>query len=117
MPGNEAPDCTSIDWLAPGQPVNARDALHRIERICGLYPNLFGAMFCVAATHPGVPREQLARAIKQCRPDTEAFSVQDVVGLLTALNTGAHEGFDAVLRSRKKGERRAVGLSAWVKTD
>ncbi len=116
MPGVTSTEPSALDWLAPGRPVSPRDALQRVERICQLHPTLFGALLCASVTHPGVPHEHIARAVLQFRPDAEGLTVQDVLGLLTASHTGAREGFDAVLRSRRKGERRG-NVSAWVKPD
>lgn len=116
MPELPAPEASHLDWIAPGQPVAPREALQRIERICALHPTLFGAALCASVTHPGVPHEHIARALLQFRRDADGLTVQDVVGLLTACHTGAREGFEAVLRSRRKGERRST-VSAWVKPD
>ncbi|MFY9511895.1 MAG: hypothetical protein WAQ05_13080 [Rubrivivax sp.] len=89
---------------------DARAALRRIEQICTEQPTLFTAMFAVLATHPGVPRAQLAQAIKQFRRDAEPYAIEDVMGLLTAITNGAQQAFDAVLRTRRGGERKAVAL-------
>jgi hypothetical protein len=116
VPGSTTTDTGHLDWLAPGQPVAPREALQRIERICAMQPTLFGALMCASVTHPGVPHEHIARALLQFRPDTEGLTLQDVLGLLTASHTGAREAFDAVMRSRRKHDRRST-LAAWVKPD
>jgi hypothetical protein len=116
LEGSFTADTSPLDWLAPGQPVAPREALQRIERICALHPTLFGAVLCASVTHPGVPHAHIARALLQFRPDTEGLTAQDMMGLLTACHTGAREGFEAVLRSRRKGDRRS-NVSAWIKPD
>ncbi len=90
------------------------EALARIRAICELIPELYGAMFAVAATHQSVPKEILAAAIRQFRRDTDGLSQDDVLGLMTSILNGSRSGFDAVLRSRKKGERKAIS-TPWVK--
>ena len=103
-----------LAWLAPNHRSEPAEALARIRDICELMPELFAAMFAVLATHQGVPREILAAAIKQFRRDTDALTADDVTGLLTSILTGGRHGFDAVLRSRKKGERKVIA-TPWVK--
>jgi hypothetical protein len=109
----EQPDSDTLAWFAPGQHGTPAQALARIRAICAHVPELQGAMFAVLGAHQGVPREMLAAAIQQCRADAAAMPRADVVALLTATWTGGREGFDAVLRSRRKGERK--GGLGWVK--
>lgn len=102
-----------LDWLAPNHRAAPADALVRIRRLCELHPDLHGAVLAVMATHPAVPREILAAALKQFRRDADALSQDDVMGLLTALWNGGRQAFDTVLRTRKTAERRAAALP-WV---
>ncbi len=101
-------------WMLPGTPQGPAEVLPRVQAICAAVPDLFGAMFLLLATHQGLPRELLAAATKQFRSDLEDLSRDDVAALYTALLNGGRQGFDAVLRSRRKGERKGGGLS-WVK--
>jgi hypothetical protein len=106
-----APD---VAWILPGSHGSPAQALARIEALCVGFPDLFGAMLAVLATHQSVSREILALAILQFRPDTSDLNKDAVVGLLTSVVQGGRPGFEAVLRAKRKGERKAVGLS-WVK--
>lgn len=99
-----------LSWMAPAAAGDPRAALQRIEAICAMQPTLFGAMFTVLATHPGVPRAQLAQAVKQFRRDADPYPLEDLMGLMTALCNGAQQAFDAVLRTRRGGERKAAAL-------
>ena len=101
---NNAPD---LAWIAPTHRPAPAEALARVQAICSHCPELFGAMFSVLATHQGVPREILAAAVKQFRPDTEALSRDDVTSLLVAVWNGGKQGFDAVMRTRKSAPRAA----------
>lgn len=87
-----------------------RAALQHIEQLCRQHASLFGAIFAVLGSQPAVPRAYLAQAIKQFRPDADAYTVDDVMGLLTATVNGAQQSFDAVLRTRRGSERKAVAL-------
>ncbi len=110
----ESPDDPPpLGWYAPGQHGTPAQALARIRAICEHVPDLYGAMFAVLGAHQGVPREMLAAAIRQCRADAEALSAADVGALLTSIWTGGRDGFDAVLRARRKSERKAS--LGWVK--
>ncbi len=71
-------------------------------------------MLAVLATHQAVSREILALAILQFRTDTADLNKDAVVGLLTSVVQGGRPGFEAVLRARRKAERKAVALP-WVK--
>jgi hypothetical protein len=110
-PETEQRDAGELDWVAPTHRATPTEALPRIEAMCRLIPELYGAMSAVQSTHLGLPREIIALAIKQYRRDTDALTQQDVVGLLTSLWTGGREGFDAVLRSRKSGGRRVAAAA------
>lgn len=103
-----------IGWTVPGRHGSAGEALTRIGLLCQVHGDLFSAMLTVLATHQGVPREHLAAALRQCRPELQALAVADVVALLNAIWTGGWQGFDAVMRSRQRGERRGSALG-WVK--
>jgi hypothetical protein len=104
----------SIAWMLPGQRTPPAEAMQRIQQLCNAQPDLFSAMFMVLAGHQEVPREVLAAAIKQCRPDLDAYSREDVMGLLVAIWNGGKSGFDAVLRTRANAPKKAGGFS-WVK--
>ena len=105
----------SLAWLLPGHRSPPAQALLRIQALCSTRPDLYSAMLCVLATHQEVPREVLAAAIKQCRSDLDAFSRDDVMGLLVAIWNGGKSGFDAVLRTRANTPRKAGGGLSWVK--
>ena len=113
------PPPTALDealrWFLPGQHGTPGEVLPRIQFVCQNQPDLFSAMLLLLATHQGLPREILAAATKQCRSDLDDLTREDVVGLYTALLNGGRQGFDAVLRSRRKGERKTGGFGAWVK--
>ncbi|MCV2368590.1 hypothetical protein [Roseateles oligotrophus] len=99
-----------LSWIGPGGRNTPAQSLRRIKALCARFPDLFNAMQAVAVTHPAVSREMLAMAIKQFRRDADALSQDDVVGLLTSVVNGAHQAFDAVLRTRKGAERKATSL-------
>lgn len=105
-----------VRWLSPDGPVAPKDALPRIRTICTIFPDLFGAVFAVLATHQGVPRQALAAAVKTFRSDTSALSEADVAGLFAGLWNSGREGFESILRTRKNGKCKA-SAPAWVKTD
>ena len=71
-------------------------------------------MLAVLATHQAVSRDILALAILQFRADTSDLNKEAVVGLLTSVVQGGRPGFEAVLRAKRKGERKAAALP-WVK--
>lgn len=104
-----------LAWLLPGHRASPAEALGRIQRLCAGWPDLYGAMFVVMATHQALPRDVLAAAIKQFRPDLDAYSRDDVVSLLTALWNGGKSGFDAVLRTRANSPKKGAGALSWVK--
>lgn len=56
---------TDLSWLDPERTPAPQEALARIKTICGLFPNLDAALLTVVATHPAVPREVLAAAVKR----------------------------------------------------
>jgi hypothetical protein len=107
-------DDTGLDWLLPGHRALPAEALRRIQILCAGRPDLYGAMFCVLATHQELPRDVLAAAIKQFRSDLDPYSRDDVMGLLVAIWNGGKSGFDAVLRTRANAPKKGGGLS-WVK--
>lgn len=107
-------DPSDCAWFAPGAHGTPAQALLRIRAISAAVPDLYGAMFAVLGAHQGLPREILAAALQQCRPDAAAMKREDLVALFTSIWTGGRDGFDAVLRSRRKGERKAASLG-WVK--
>jgi hypothetical protein len=101
-------------WITPGEHGPPAVALARLRAICERMPDLHAAMFALLGTHQGLPREILAAALLQFRADARSWKADDLVALMTAVWTGGKEGFDAVSRARRKGERKAV-LGAWVK--
>lgn len=103
------------EWLRPGHRPPPAEALRRIQGLCAAWPDLHAAMLVVLATHQGLPREVLAAALKQFRPDLEPYSRDDVVSLLTAVWNGGKSGFDAVLRTRAHGPRKGAAGLSWVK--
>ncbi len=96
--------------MAPDRNDDPRAALQRIEALCAQHASLFGAMLAIVASHPGVPRPLLATAIKQFRRDTDALTLEDVVGLQASIANGAQQAFEAVLRTRRGADRKAVAL-------
>lgn len=110
-----APEADGL-WVLPGRHGSPTEVLARMRVICEQVPDLGDAMLLLLATHQGLPREILATATKQCRADLGELSLQDVQSLYISLATGGRQGFDAVLRSRKKGPRTAgAAFGAWVK--
>ncbi len=104
VPSNEAA------WILPGRQGAPAEALGRIGVICGGMPDLFGALLAVLGTHQAVSVAILAAAVKQFRADLADLSNDDVAALLTAIRNGGIQGFEAVLRSRRKGERKGGGF-------
>jgi len=100
----------SLQWLLPNQHGDPVTCLQRIRMICLSNPDLFSTLMTVVATHQGVPRERLAAAVQQFRPDLRSFSQEDVVSLFNGLWNGGRSGFDSVLRTRKSGERKAAAM-------
>jgi hypothetical protein len=103
-----------LAWLQPGDRAAPAEALRRIQALCAAWPDLHAALFVVLATHQELPREVLAAAAKQFRPDLDPYSREDVVSLLTAIWNGGKSGFDAVLRTRANSPKKGNNLS-WVK--
>jgi len=101
-------------WTLPGKPSTPAQSLARIGVICTGTPDLFSAMFAVLGTHQTVSREMLALAIKQFRPDTADLGRDDVAALLTSIWNGGRPGFEAVLRSRRRGERKGGAPLPWA---
>ena len=117
MPGaaaNEPGD--ALAWLHPSQHGTPAACLQRIRWICEQMPDLYSAAITVAATHQGVPRDQLAAALRQFRPELQMHSPRDVAGMINGLWNGGKDGFEAVLRTRKNAERRNTALP-FVKPD
>ncbi|MFY7865486.1 hypothetical protein [Roseateles sp.] len=106
-----------LAWIGPGAKSSPAQSLRRIKALCGRYPDLFSAMQAVVVTHPGVSRDMLAMAVKQFRRDADAYSQEDVVGLLTCVTNGALQAFEAVLRTRKGADRKAASLPWGKSTD
>ncbi|MBN8504454.1 MAG: hypothetical protein J0L58_08245 [Burkholderiales bacterium] len=104
-----------LSWLLPGRHGTPAEVVPRIQFICQHQPDLFAALLLLVASHQGLPREILAAAVKQCRHDLDDLSREDVAGLLTAVLNGGRDGFEAVLRARRKSARKSGGLGAWVK--
>lgn len=97
---------SDVDWVLPGNHGTPTDALARISVLCQGIPDLFIALWTVMATHQGLPRELLAMAVLQQRLDVQDLGKDGLVALMTAIVNGGRQGFDAVLRSRRKSERR-----------
>lgn len=110
---DDQPD--ALDWLLPGHRAAPPEALRRIQALCAAWPDLHAAMLVVLATHQDLPRDMLAAAIKQFRPDLGAYTQDDVVSLLTAIWNGGKSGFDAVLRTRANSPKKGAGGFSWVK--
>lgn len=108
-------DDPQVDWLVPGQHGSPAEVLPRIQAICVALPDLFSAMFALLGTHQGLSRDILAAATKQCRRDLDDLSREDVAGLFTSILNGGRQGFDAVLRAKRKGEKKGGGGFSWVK--
>lgn len=102
-----------LTWLAPGHVPAPREAMARIKALCQYVADPYDLLLAVQATHPGVSRDILARALKSCRPDLAALNPEDLTGLLTAAWTGGRHGYDAVRRTRRTAERKAASLP-WV---
>jgi len=105
---------SDAEWTLPGKPSTPAQSLTRIGVICNGIPDLFSAMFAVLGTHQSVSREMLALAIKQFRPDTADLGREDMAALLTSIWNGGRPGFDAVLRSRRRGERKGGAPLPWA---
>jgi|JI8StandDraft_1071087.scaffolds.fasta_scaffold325380_2 hypothetical protein len=103
-----------LGWIAPGHHGTPAQTMARLRAICAAVPDLHGACLAALATHQGLPREILAAALLQCRPDARAYKREDMVSLLTALHTGGREAFEAVQRSRRTADRKAAAMP-WVK--
>ena len=73
-----------------------------------------GASQRIVIAGGGVAGLTLAVALKQFRPDLEAYTREDVMSLLKAVWNGGKSGFDAVLRTRANSPKRGGNLS-WVK--
>lgn len=108
-------DDPALAWLQPGYRAAPAEALRRIQLLCTGWTDLHAAMLVVLATHQALPREVLAAAIKQFRPDLDAYTREDVLSLLNATWNGGKSGFDAVLRTRANSPKRAAAAMSWVK--
>ena len=103
-----------VGWVLPGNHGSPAEALARIGLLCQSFPDLFTALWTVMATHQGLPRELLALAVLQQRPDVADLGKEGLTALMVAIANGGRQGFDAVLRSRRKSERKANAFS-WVR--
>lgn len=99
-----------VHWALPGQHGTPTEALARIGALCHGIPDLFTALWIVMATHQGLPKELLATAVLQQRSDVGDLGKDGLVALMTAIVNGGRQGFDAVLCSRRKSERKATGF-------
>lgn len=115
MNDNDGDDEPELAWMLPGYRAAPADALRRIQALCVGRSDLYAAMFSVLATQQDLPRDMLAAAIKQFRPDLDVYTREDVVSLLTAIWNGGKSGFDAVLRTRANAPRKSAGGFSWVK--
>lgn len=104
----------SWHWVLPGRHGSPAEVMQRLRAICEQVPDLFDAMLLLLATHQALSRDILAAATKNCRSDLQDLSAADVGSLYVALANGGRQGFDAVLRARRKSGRSAA-LGAWVK--
>lgn len=111
-----APTAATSDWawMLPSQRPSPAAAVPRIAALCQAWADPFMALFCVAATHQNLPREMVASAALQFRPDLQDLTRDDVAALLVASVTGGRQGFDAVLRARRKTDRKAAA-ALWVR--
>ncbi|WP_395701926.1 hypothetical protein [Aquabacterium sp.] len=105
-----------LGWLRPGEHGSPAEVVARIGSICQGIPNLFCAMLAVLGTHQGLPKGIVAAAIKQFRRDLDDLTREDTESLLIAIWNGGQQGFDAVLRSRRRSERKAASLP-WAASD
>jgi hypothetical protein len=108
---------TDVPWLAHQLHQHPRESLRCIRAICEETPDLHAAVQMILALHHGVSRTILASAVKRFRRDVDALSVEDVTGLLTAAWNGGQQGFEAVLRTRKTADRKAMGAPSWLPDD
>ena len=108
-------DDAEAAWWLPGRHGQPAEVLPRVQAICATVADLPACMLLLMATHQGLPRDILAAVTQQFRTDLADLSREDVVGLYTALQNGGRQGFDAVLRSRRKGERKANNFGSWIK--
>lgn len=108
-------DSVDAAWWLPGRHGQPAEVLPRVQAICAAIADLPACMLLLMATHQGLPRDILAAVTQQFRPDLADLTRDDVIGLYTALQNGGRQGFDAVLRSRRKGERRSAAGLGWVK--
>jgi hypothetical protein len=104
-------------WLLPSGQGDPAACLQRIRWICQNVADLHSAVFTVVATHPGVPRDRLAEALRLHRPDLRAHNAADVHSLINGLWNGSRDGFDAVLRTRKNSERKSGGALPFIRPD
>ena len=109
----ERPDWS---WVLPGQSPSPAEAIPRIAALCQAWSDPYLALFTVLATHQGLPREVLAAAVLRFRPDLADLSRDDVVGLMASIVNAGRQGFDAVLRSRRKSDRKAAA-AMWMAPD
>lgn len=110
----DAVDATAeLRWMLPGHRPAAAQALARIQAICRGSPDLFSAVWVVAATHPAVPNRMLAAALRSSHPDAATLSDGDVESMLVAVRTAAREAFDAMVRTRRRAARGAAAAS-WL---
>ncbi len=114
-PASAIPDDAA--WISPADHSPPAQSLQRIKALCAQFPDLFNAMFAIAATHQSVSREMLALAIKQFRRDADTLTKEDLIGLLTSIATGGHQAFDAVLNSRRGAKRKTTASLPWGSKD
>lgn len=106
-----------LRWMSPSGRGSAKHVMRRIRSICESLPDLFSAMAVVVLTHQDVPRQVLAAAVRQFRPDAAKLAQEDALGLLTSIWNGARQSFDAVLRARRSAERRASAVMPLSRND
>jgi hypothetical protein len=111
-----AEERTDWAWTLPGHSPAPAEAIPRIAALCQAWPDPYLALFSVLATHQGLPREVLATAVLRFRPDLADLSRDDVVGLMASIVNAGRQGFDAMLRSRRKSDRKAAA-AMWMTPD
>lgn len=107
----------ALGWLRPRHHGHASECLQRIRWLCEQVEDLHGALLLVVATHQGIPRHQLASAVRQFRPELAGMPVEDVHSLINGLLNGGRDGFEAVQRSRKGARRPKTTDLPFIRPD
>ena len=104
----------NLGWFLADKPAAPADAMLRIQAICVALPDAYVVAITVLVTHPTVPKEILAAALKRFRKDFDCHSNADVVSMLIAAWNGGKSGFDSVQRTRATAPKRVASVP-WVK--